>query len=103
MSVALTAFSGIAVVVGRRSVGRSTRSDVVRFTTRLVNGVMAVLFCLMSILFFDEGAKSCFFFIFQQVETQLCASFAEHSRNSSRVETFCEDMLTTSERDTIFR
>ena len=58
MSVALTAFSGIAVVVGRRSVGRSTRSDVVRFTTRLVNGVMAVLFCLMSFLFFDPNVSS---------------------------------------------
>jgi hypothetical protein len=53
VSVALTAFSGIAVVVGRRSVGRWTQSDVVRFTTMLVNGVMAVLFCLMPFLFFD--------------------------------------------------
>ena len=53
VSVALTAFSGIAVVVGRRSMGRWTQSDVVRFTTMLVNGVMAVLFCLMPFLFFD--------------------------------------------------
>ena len=58
MSVALTAFSGIAVVVGRRSVGRWTRSDVVRFTTMLVNGVMAVLFFLMSFLFFDPDVSS---------------------------------------------
>ena len=58
MSVALTAFSGIAVVVGRRSVGRWTRSDVVRFTTMLVNGVMAVLFCLMPFLFFEPDVSS---------------------------------------------
>ena len=58
VSVALTAFSGIAVVVGRRSVGRWTRSDVVRFTTMLVNGVMAVLFCLMPFLCFDPGVSS---------------------------------------------
>jgi hypothetical protein len=57
VSVALTAFSGIAVVVGRRSVGRWTQSDVVRFTTMLVNGVMAVLFCLMPFLFFDPSVS----------------------------------------------
>ena len=57
VSVALTAFSGIAVVVGRRSVGRWTQSDVVRFATMLVNGVMAVLFCLMPFLFFDPGVS----------------------------------------------
>ena len=58
MSAALTAFSGIAVVVGRRSVGRWTRSDVVRFTTMLVNGVMVVLFCLMPFLFFEPDVSS---------------------------------------------
>ena len=58
VSVALTAFSGIVLVVGRRSVGRSTPSDVVRFTTMLVNGVMAVLFCLMTFLFSDPDVSS---------------------------------------------
>ena len=58
MSVALTAFSGIVLVVGRRSVGRSTPSDVVRFTTMLINGVMAVLFCLMTFLFSDPDVSS---------------------------------------------
>jgi hypothetical protein len=58
VSATLTAFSGIALVVGRRSVGRWTRSDVVRFTTRLVNGLMAVLFCLMPFLFFDPDVSS---------------------------------------------
>ena len=58
MSATLTAFSGIALVVGRRSVGRWTRSDVVRFTTMLVNGVMVVLFCLMPFLFFDTDVSS---------------------------------------------
>ena len=58
MSVGLTAFSGIALVVGRRSVGRWTRSDVVRCTTMFVYGVMIVLFCLMPFLFSDPDVSS---------------------------------------------
>ena len=58
VSAVFAAFSSIVVLVGRRSVGRWTQSDVVRFTTMLVNGVMTVLFCLMPFLFFDPDVSS---------------------------------------------
>ena len=39
-AVALTAFSGIAVVIGRRGGGQWTQIDATRFTGLVINGVM---------------------------------------------------------------
>ena len=50
VSVALTAFSGIAIVIGRRAGGQWTETDQTRFGGLVINGVLAVLFCLLPFL-----------------------------------------------------
>ena len=49
-AVALTAFSGIAVVIGRRSGGQWTQIDATRFTGLVINGVMGAFLCLLPFL-----------------------------------------------------
>ena len=48
--VTLTAFSGIAIVIGRRAGGQWTETDQTRFGGLVINGVLAVLFCLLPFL-----------------------------------------------------
>jgi hypothetical protein len=57
VSVAMTAFSGIAIVIGRRGRNKWTEFDVMRFTTLTVNGVMAVVLCLLPFLLFDPDTQ----------------------------------------------
>jgi len=52
VSVAMTAFAGIAIVLGRRGSNKWTYTDVMRFTTMTMNGVIAVVFCLLPFLLF---------------------------------------------------
>ena len=49
-AVALTAFSGIAVVIGRRGGGQWTQIDATRFTGLVINGVMGAFLCLLPFL-----------------------------------------------------
>ena len=49
-AVALTAFSGIAVVIGRRGGGQWTQIDGTRFTGLVINGVMGAFLCLLPFL-----------------------------------------------------
>ena len=49
-AVALTAFSGIAVVIGRRGGGQWNQIDVERFVGLVINGVMAAFLCLLPFL-----------------------------------------------------
>ena len=44
ISIALTAFSGIAVVIGRRGGGQWTELDVLRFTAIIINGQISAKF-----------------------------------------------------------
>ena len=57
VSVAMTAFAGIAIVIGRRGSNKWTEFDVMRFTTLTVNGVMAVVLCLLPFLLFDPDIQ----------------------------------------------
>ena len=57
VSVAMTAFAGIAIVIGRRGSNKWTEFDVMRFTTLTVNGVMAVVFCLLPFLLFNPDTQ----------------------------------------------
>jgi len=57
VSVAMTAFAGIAIVIGRRGSNKWTEFDVMRFTTLTVNGVMAVVFCLLPFLLFNPDTN----------------------------------------------
>ena len=52
VSVAMTAFAGIAIVIGRRGSNKWTDADVMRFTSMTMNGVIAVVFCLLPFLLF---------------------------------------------------
>ena len=45
VSVALTAFSGIAIVIGRRAGGQWTETDQTRFGGLVINGVLAYKWC----------------------------------------------------------
>jgi len=49
-AVALTAFSGIAVVIGRRGGGQWTQIDATRFTGLVINGVIGAFLCLLPFL-----------------------------------------------------
>jgi len=49
-AVALTAFSGIAVVIGRRGGGQWTQIDATRFGGLVINGVMGAFLCLLPFL-----------------------------------------------------
>ena len=49
-AVALTAFSGIAVVIGRRGGGQWNQIDAERFVGLVINGVMAAFLCLLPFL-----------------------------------------------------
>jgi len=53
VSVAMTAFGGIVIVIGRRGSNKWTEFDVMRFTTLTVNGVMAVVFWPLPFLLFN--------------------------------------------------
>ena len=55
-AVALTAFSGIAVVIGRRGGGQWTQIDATRFTGLVINGVMAAFLCLLPFLIISPTA-----------------------------------------------
>ena len=55
-AVALTAFSGIAVVIGRRSGGQWTQIDAIRFGGLVINGVMAAFLCLLPFLIISPTA-----------------------------------------------
>ena len=55
-AVALTAFSGIAVVIGRRSGGQWTQIDAIRFGGLVINGVMAACLCLLPFLIISPTA-----------------------------------------------
>ena len=57
VSVAMTAFAGIAIVIGRRGSNKWTEFDVMRFTTLTVNCVMAVVFCLLPFLLFNPDTQ----------------------------------------------
>ena len=48
-AVALTAFSGIAVVIGRRGGGQWTQIDATRFTGLVINGVIGAFLCLLPV------------------------------------------------------
>ena len=54
--MALTAFSGIAVVIGRRSGGQWTQIDAIRFGGLVINGVMAAFLCLLPFLIISPTA-----------------------------------------------
>ena len=54
VSVAMTAFAGIAIVIGRRGSNKWTDIDVMRFTSLTMNGVLAVVFCLLPFLLFNS-------------------------------------------------
>ena len=53
VSVAMTAFAGIAIVIGRRGSNKWTDADVMRFTSMTMNGVIAVVFCLLPFVLFN--------------------------------------------------
>jgi hypothetical protein len=55
-AVALTAFSGIAVVIGRRGGGQWTQIDATRFGGLVINGVMAAFLCLLPFLIISPTA-----------------------------------------------
>ena len=55
-AVALTAFSGIAVVIGRRGGGQWTQIDAIRFGGLVINGVMAAFMCLLPFLIISPTA-----------------------------------------------
>ena len=55
-AVALTAFSGIAVVIGRRGGGQWTQIDAIRFGGLVINGVMAAFLCLLPFLIISPTA-----------------------------------------------
>ena len=53
ISIALTAFSGIAVVIGRRGGGQWTELDVLRFTAIIINGLLATFISVLPFLVID--------------------------------------------------
>jgi len=53
ISIALTVFSGITVVIGRRGGGQWTELDVLRFTAILINGLLATFISLLPFLVVD--------------------------------------------------
>ena len=55
-AVALTAFSGIAVVIGRRGGGQWTQIDATRFTGLVINGVIGAFLCLLPFLIINPSA-----------------------------------------------
>ena len=57
ISIALTAFSGIAVVIGRRGGGQWTELDVLRFTAIIINGLLATFISVLPFLVIDTNVS----------------------------------------------
>ena len=57
ISIALTAFSGIAVVIGRRGGGQWTELDVLRFTAIIINGLLATFISVLPFLVIDTDVS----------------------------------------------